>query len=123
MISHQLNREDGILTISPEGRLEASDFEELRSEVDPFLEEAGSLNGLVIHARSFPGWDDFAALISHLKFVRDHHRKIGKVAAVSDSKVLSIMPRIVDHFVHAEVKHFPYEDKDKALQWLRSGDE
>ena len=40
----------------------------------------GKLTGLLIEARSFPGWDSFGALIQHLKFLRDHHRKIDRVA-------------------------------------------
>jgi len=40
------------------------------------------------------------------------------VAAVTDSKFVSIAPRIVDHFIGAEVKHFDYHDKHTALAWL-----
>jgi hypothetical protein len=28
------------------------------------------------------------------------------------------MPSVVAHFVKAQVKHFNYDDKDKALEWL-----
>jgi hypothetical protein len=47
---------------------------------------------------------DVAALISHLKFVRNHQAKIEKVAAVSDSGFLSVIPSVARHFVKAEVK-------------------
>jgi hypothetical protein len=40
------------------------------------------------------------------------------VAAVTDRGFLSIMPQIANHFVDAEVKHFEYGDKDRALDWL-----
>ena len=119
MISHELLRDDGILIVTPEGRLEAGDFESLAVEIDPYIEENGPLAGLMIYVESFPGWDDFAALVSHLRFVREHHRKIAKVAAVTDSKVMSIAPRIVAHFVSAEIKHFDYADRAAALAWLR----
>lgn len=119
MISHELLRDEGILIVSPEGRLESADFKRLAQEVDPYISEKGKLAGLMIYAEAFPGWDDLGALISHLKFVRDHHKFITKVAAVTDSTLLSIMPRVVDHFVSAEVRHFDYRDKDAALAWLR----
>lgn len=118
MISYELLRDRGIIIVSPEGRLESADFERLAQEVDPYIEEKGKLAGLMICVDSFPGWDDFGALVSHLKFVKDHHQRIKKVAAVTDSTFLSIMPRVVDHFVSAEVKHFDYGDKEAALQWL-----
>ena len=94
MINHQLLRDEGILVVSPTTPLEAGDFEEVSREVDPFIEENGSLQGLLIEAKSFPGWHDFAGLVSHFRFVRDHHAKIKKIAAVSDSGFSSIIPRI-----------------------------
>ena len=118
MIKSELLKDKGVLIVSPEGRLGASDFEHLAGEIDPYIEQNGSLHELMIHAESFPGWKDFAALLSHLKFVRDHQSKIEKVAAVSDSSFLAIMPSVVGHFVKAQVKHFKYDDKDKALEWL-----
>lgn len=119
MISYELLRDEGILIVSPKGRLASADFTRLAQEVDPYIQEKGKLSGLMIHAEAFPGWEDLGALISHLRFVKDHHKHIKKVAAVTDSKLLSIMPRVVDHFVSAEVKHFEYRDKEAALEWIR----
>jgi len=118
MITHELLRDKGILIVKPEGPLEQTDFEALAKEVDPYIEAQGQLNGLLISAKGFPGWKDFAALVSHLRFVKSHHQKIRKVAAVTDSGFLSILPHIANHFVNAEVKHFDYPDKDRAIAWL-----
>jgi SpoIIAA-like len=59
--------------------------------------------------------------VPHLKFVRDHHQKIERIAAVTNSGFLKIMPRIADHFVQAKVRHFSFEEKDQALAWLETG--
>ena len=120
MIKSELLKDKGVLVVSPVGPLARSDFEHLAEEVDPYIEKNGRLHGLMVHTESFPGWADFAALLSHLKFVKDHQSKIEKVAAVSDSGFLKIMPSIASHFVKAEVKHFDYDDKHKALEWLVS---
>jgi hypothetical protein len=120
MIEHELMRDEGILIVMPQGKLASSDFEELAKQVDPYIEEKGGLVGLLIWTESFPGWDSFGALVSHLKFVREHHKKIKRIAAVTDSKFASIGPRIVDHFVSAEIKHFAFGEKDAALEWLKS---
>lgn len=120
MLHHELNPDLGILTITPEGPLVKEDFEALANIVDPFIESAGKLNGLMIYTKSFPGWQDFAGFTSHIRFVKDHQQHIAKVAAVTDGRILSIMPGIADHFVKAEVKHFDYEEKEKALEWLTS---
>ena len=120
MIKSELLKDQGVLIVSPVGRLEVSDFEHLAQEVDPYIEQNGRLRGLMVQTESFPGWADFAALLSHLKFVRDHQSKIEKVAAVSDSGFLRIIPSVASHFVKAEVRHFDYHDKEKALGWLTS---
>jgi len=119
MVDHELRRDEGILILQPKGSLEAVDFENISKEVDPYIEANGKLHGVMIEAEAFPGWKDFAAFIAHLKFVRNHHRKIEKIAAVSDSGFLRIAPKIASHFVQADVRHFPHSQKEEALQWLR----
>jgi tRNA U38,U39,U40 pseudouridine synthase TruA len=120
MLNYELNRAESILIVKPIGPLESTDFEKLVQEVDPYIKEKGKLNGLMIYAKSFPGWDSFAAFLSHMKFVKNHHQKIKKIAAVTGSGFLSIMPQVANHFVRAEIRHFDYDDKDAALNWLRA---
>jgi hypothetical protein len=120
MLNYELNRAESILILKPIGPLESTDFEKLAREVDPYIIENGTLNGLMIYAKSFPGWDNFAAFVSHIKFVKNHHQKIKKIAAVTGSGFLSIMPQVANHFIQAEVRHFEYDDKDAALNWLKA---
>ena len=120
MIQIDLDKDAGIVTVTPATPLNEQDFALLAKEVDAYIEKEGKLNGLIIQVETFPGWEDFAGLISHLKFVREHHKKIEKVAAVSDGKIVSIMPKIVDHFVNAKVKYFPYDSLDEAISWVHS---
>jgi len=121
MIQHELLRERGILTLKPKGPLQADDFRTLAAVVDPYIEQHGDLKGLLLDAPAFPGWDDFAALVSHFRFVRDHHRRIRRIAVVSDSAFLSVAPKIATHFVSAEIRTFDAADRAAALAWLESG--
>ena len=121
MLNHDLQRDKGILVLKPDGPLEASDFTTLASHVDAYLEQNGTLHGVLIHAERFPGWKNFGALIAHLKFVKDHHQKIGKVAVVASGGFAAVMPHIASHFVHAQVKHFDYADENDAWKWLMEG--
>jgi len=118
MIHYELLSDKGIVIVTPAGPLEKGDFEKLAQAVDPLIESQGRLTGLMIYVESFPGWSDFGALVAHLKFIKDHHRQVERVAAVTDSGILSILPQLANHFVRAEVRHFDYGDKDKALAWL-----
>jgi hypothetical protein len=121
MLHSELLTDEAVLVLAPDGPLAAADFARVAAEVDPYLERHGRLKGLMIHTRDFPGWGDFAALLAHLRFVRDHHRRIERIAAVTDSGVLSVLPRIANHFVAAEVRHFDYAERDAALRWLAAG--
>lgn len=121
MVEHELLAADGILIIRPQSPLEAADFQRIAQEVDPYLEANGKLHGILIDAESFPGWKNLAAVIAHLKFVRDHHRKVERIAALSDSTFLTAAPSIASHFVQADVRHFAHNQRHEALTWLRTG--
>jgi hypothetical protein len=121
MLKSELLGDRGILILSPDGPLEKADFEQLAREIDPFLAAKGMLTGLMIVATTFPGWDSFGAWVSHLKFVKDHHRRVKRVAAVTDSEFFKIMPHIATHFVSAEIRQFPSEQRTEALAWLEAG--
>ena len=118
MLNYALRFDDGILVLRPDGPLAVADFVTLTQNVDAYLERHGVLKGILIEARAFPGWHDFGALLAHLKFVREHHRKIKKIAVVSDSGVATVIPHIANHFIHAEIKHFESVDAAAAWTWL-----
>ena len=121
MLSHDLRRDDGILLLKPDGPLEAADFATLAAHVDAYLEQNGRLHGVLVQAKAFPGWKDFAALLAHLKFVKRHHQKIEKVAVVADGAFATVMPQIASHFIKAEVKHFDHAQEIAAWEWLKEG--
>ena len=122
MVEHELRQAEGILILRPKYRLQASDFQNVARQIDPYIEANGMLRGILLDAESFPGWKDFAALVAHLKFVRAHHRKVEKIAVVSDSSFLSFAPKIATHFVQAEIRHFSQAQRPDALAWLLGHD-
>ena len=121
MINAKILRDQGILVVSPVDKLESTEFERLRLLAEPYLEKQGTLKGLLIDADAFFVWEDFSSLLSHLRFVRNYHEKIERVAAVTDNGFLTILPKVADHFIAAEVRHFDYQDRDEALRWLHGG--
>lgn len=121
MLRHELLREQQILILRPDAALGSEDFAMLAKVVDPFIEGHGNLRGLMIEATSFSGWENFAAMLSHLRFIRDHHRRIGRIAVVSDRPLLSLAPKIAGHFVNAELRAFGESDHAAALAWLGAG--
>jgi len=118
MLSVEIDKEHGIALLEPSGPLSKSDFESAANIIDPYIEEAGRLNGLIIHTQSFPGWDSFAALSSHLSFVQGHHKKISRVAFATDSLIGNLAEAFGSHFVNAEIKVFSYRELEQAKSWV-----
>ena len=118
MLKVDLDESIGIVTLTPDGKLSESDFVNAASTIDPFIVKTGMLLGIVIVTKQFPGWESFASMIKHFKFVKEHHKKISHVALVTDSKVADIAEILVDHFVAAKIKHFEFEEIEDAKKWI-----
>ncbi len=119
-LEFKLDEERGVLILTPRDELEIGDFDRVSAAIDPFIESSGGLRGLLVVADEFPGWDNFAALTSHFRFVREHQAKVRRVALVTSSRFLAVVPRLARHFVAAEVRHFDTTDYEKALAWVSS---
>lgn len=120
VLPHRLLSEEGVLVLEPERALRREDFEAVAMTVDPWIEAHGPLRGVVVHARAFPGWEDLGSLFRHLRFVRDYHRKVGRMALAADSKLAELVPKLAEHFVAAEVKHFPFAELQAAIAWAKA---
>ena len=120
MINVTLNETDGIVILEPEGTLTKDDFTAVAGKVDPFIDQNGLLKGIIIHANQFPGWDSFSALITHMRFVKEHHKQIAKVAVSTDSVIGVFAEKIATHFLSAEIKAFSYQDLAIAQSWVSS---
>jgi hypothetical protein len=118
MLSVELDKIKSIAILEPEGPLSKGDFESATKIIDPYIEETGGLKGLIIHVESFPGWDSFAALSTHLSFIREHHTRISRIAFSTDSVVGNLAERIASHFVNAEIKQFGYQELERAKEWV-----
>lgn len=119
MINVQVLSDEGIIIVEPSSHLEEADFLTLEKEIQTIIEGQGCLKGLIIHAKSFPGWDDLSAFKHHIQFVKDHHKLIKRVAIVTDFTLARFAPSIAKQFVDAELKHFPWNDYDQATQWIK----
>lgn len=118
MINVKLDENNAILYLHPDGPLCEEDFANAAAKADPFIEKSGLLKGVVIEAATFPGWDSFGALVAHLRFVRDHHKKIARVAIVTDSSLGNLAEVFISHFLTAEIRHFSANEIETAQSWV-----
>src|SRR5215831_15551792 len=107
MVDYSFDAGQSILHLRPKGALTKEDFAQVTKTVDPHIEKSGALAGIIIEFSSFPGWDSLGAMAAHLRFVRDHHRKVQKIAVVTDAKMGTMAEKLASHFVAATIKHFP----------------
>ncbi|MDG2222097.1 MAG: STAS/SEC14 domain-containing protein [Rubripirellula sp.] len=122
MLDVQLLEDESMVILQPDGELSESDFAAAAERIDPFIERTGGLRGILIHVESFPGWDSFAAMTTHLQFIKEHHKQVAKIALVTDSPIGAFAETVVGHFICAEVKHFPFADVADAKRWIQQLD-
>ena len=118
MIEHTLDTATSILHVRLKDSLTQGDFAELAKTIDPYIERTGDLAGIIIEAPTFPGWESLGAMSAHLRFVRDHHKRIKKVGVVTDSALGKVAEHFASHFVSAEINHFPAAQLEAAKQWV-----
>ncbi|MBT4760418.1 MAG: STAS/SEC14 domain-containing protein [Bdellovibrionaceae bacterium] len=116
-LGYHLDAQKGLLSVEIYSPLTSETFEKISNVVDPYIELNGKLNGLVLHLQEFPGWEDFDGFVSHLQFVKNHHKKITKVAFSAGGAVAHLLAPLSSHFVHAEVKQFDFDKFEEALSW------
>jgi SpoIIAA-like len=118
VIELELRSDIGVLIIKPLGPLAVEDFAAIARDADDYIESHGVLNGLMICSKKFRGWKNAQGLWAHLRFVCEHHRKIKKVAFVSNSIIPELVINIAKYFVHPEAKYFKYNQEGLAMQWI-----
>jgi hypothetical protein len=106
--------------LEPEGPLLPQDFEYLAQRAEPLIQEAGDLNGVLVHTRQFPGWDSWTAFIAHLRFIKQHHRQVKKVALSTNSPWGKRAAKLASHWLASQIKLFPYEELTQAQRWIES---
>ncbi|PLX99009.1 MAG: hypothetical protein C0623_10550 [Desulfuromonas sp.] len=119
MIEFSLDEQSGILHVHPLDPLTEEDFKELAATVDPYIIRSGALKGLILEVPKFPGWESISAALSHFRFVRDHHRKVQRVAVVTDSMLAELAEHLARHFIAAEIRQFKTTDPEAARDWVK----
>lgn len=122
MLRLELQHDRRILVVTPEGPLSTSDFERFAQEVDLLIALADTNCGHLDLHEVVSGWQNVRALCSHLKFVISHHRHIDRIAAANDNALLKMLSSVAGFFVHPKIRHFRFEEKDRALAWLETGE-
>jgi len=117
MIKTEWLREDAVLAVRPQGVVEEADFKAVGALVDPVIAAKGRLEGLMLDARGFAGWDDTRALMAHLRFVNAHVDRVARIAVIGDQWWLRAAPAM-EPFHGTPVRLFPADGEGAAREWL-----
>ena len=71
---------------------------------------------LVIEPSQPLGAEDFER-DRHLRFIREHHRRVSRIGVAEDGVLADAGPTLANAFVEAELKHFAYDRLDEAIRW------
>ncbi|HHH10546.1 MAG TPA: STAS/SEC14 domain-containing protein, partial [Sorangium sp.] len=106
MLAISFDDQHRIFIIEPSGTLSKEDIQAISQQLNEYINQHDEVPGLLLHAAAFPGWKDFGTIFEHLHLVRDYEKLIPKIAVVSDSRALAMLPLLTDHFVTAQVRGF-----------------
>ncbi|MEQ8250130.1 MAG: STAS/SEC14 domain-containing protein [Gammaproteobacteria bacterium] len=121
MANFDIDYRNLVVHVAPDAAIAESDFSDLEHAIDPLVAQHGAINGLVLEISAFPGWESLPALRRHLRFVREHHSRVRRVAVVSDDALAKLLEALVAHFVAAEVRRFDAAALDQARHWAAQG--
>ncbi len=107
------------LKLKIEGKLDEADFQKIGANVDDLTKINGTIN-LLIDATAFEGWSNMKAAQTHFAFVRDHQKKISRIALVAGHEWQHWVAGIVSIFVHPEIKIFDADGIIQAESWLKN---
>lgn len=113
------HKPDNIIGINIDGRIEAKDIERVVELIEKRLKLGKKLR-IYAEVNNWSGMS-LEALIKDLKFSLQHFQDFEKEAIVSDRHWLESLAAISNTlFSSIEVKHFTFDDQDKALEWIGS---
>ncbi len=113
------HKPDRIVGLNIDGKIEASDLDRVVKSVENRLKQGEKLR---IYAE-VSNWSGMSveAFIQDLKFSWQHLQDFEKEAIVSDHLWLKTLAAVGNTlFSGIEVKHFTFDERDKALEWISS---
>jgi hypothetical protein len=108
---------DNVLRITAPEKLKADDFRQIAPQVDSIISRYGKIR-LLIDASGFNGWENITAFENHAGFVKNHQRKVDRIAVIVAHDWQHWLVGAVRVFLHPEVRAYDKGHESEALQWI-----
>ena len=117
MIEKLAESAGSVLGFRASGTVEKADYAVLMQEVEALVQQHGQI-GLLLDLEDFKR-EKASAWGADLKFGREYHKKIAKMALVGDKKWEEWLAKLAEPFYAQEAHFFHTEDRDAAWAWLQ----
>jgi hypothetical protein len=98
------------------GKVTAEDYQQLDPEVQALVNQYGKV-GLLLDLQELAG-EEAKAWLPDLKFGRQFHDKIAKMAIIGDKRWEEWLTAFADLFYAKQAKFFKPDETEKAWAWL-----
>ncbi|MCF6185975.1 MAG: universal stress protein [Desulfobulbaceae bacterium] len=112
---------DHIIAVRAAGVLTDADYQDFLPELEQLIEREGPISAYV-DMQDFKRWEAKAAW-DDLKFGIAHDIDFDRIAVVGNSKWQQWMVKVSNIFFTADMRYFPVEEKQEAMDWLQEGRE
>ncbi|MHC4410540.1 MAG: SpoIIAA family protein [Planctomycetota bacterium] len=110
---------ENVLACRIDGKIELDDIERVKTRVEEILADHEKVR-VYAEVESFDGIS-FSALWEDLKMGFGNLKKFSHKAVVSDKRWMANMAKVADKiFPFIELKQFPTEERDAAIEWIKS---
>ena len=116
MIKTEIISGNALRIIAPE-KLKAEDFSQIAPQIDALITKHGQIR-LLIDASRFNGWENIAAFENHAGFIKNHQRKIERIAVIASHDWQHWLIGAIRMFLHPQVRAYDKSHESEALQWI-----
>ena len=116
MIKSEVIGTDTLKLVAP-NKLRAGDFLEVAPKVDALIAKNRTIR-LLIDASKLDGWVDIEAAEKHMQFVKEHEKKVERIAIIIQHEWQHWFVAAVKVFLHPQIKAFDKAHEAEAMRWL-----
>ena len=118
MIEKLTQSSEDVLGFKASGEITKADYQTVVPAVEAALKTHDTI-GILLDMTEFK-WEKAEAWGADMKFGREFHKKISKMAIVGDKTWEKWLAKVADPFYAVEAKFYHSKDIDSAWAWLRS---
>ena len=116
MIKTEVISANALRIIAPD-KLKTEDFRQIAPQIDSLISQYGKIR-LLIDASGFNGWENIAAFENHARFIKNHQKKVERIAVIAGHDWQHWLVSAVRMFLYPEIRAYDKSHESEALRWI-----